>query len=87
MCFSVRKNKWPTATHFFSYFQGVCVLTFFNCPISACEAFAETSKFRLSGEKPYPLVIDVLKYLSILTKMLKNKVNCLTKKAECKYLV
>lgn len=53
--------------HFFSYFQGVCALTFFNCPIPSCEPFAKTSKFRLSGERPYPLVIDVLRHLSILT--------------------
>lgn len=39
----------------------------------ACEAFAKTSKFRLSGEKPYPLVIDVLKHLSILTEMVRTK--------------
>ena len=53
---------------------------FFKCPIPSCEAFAKTSKFRLSGEKTYPFVIDVLQHLNILTQMLKNKVNCLTKK-------
>lgn len=59
---------------FFFLFSGcVCINIFFNCPIPAYEAFAKTSKFRLSGEKPYPLVIDVLKHLSILTEMVRTK--------------